>query len=197
MIVNSLIKLNKGRAKICLDNGTDFVLYKSEYLSYEIEEGSELSEGDYEKILNDILIPRCKKRGLHLLEKQDRSVQNLKDKLLEGGYPLEAVEEAIAYIDSYGYLNDERMAKSFIRFYQDSRSKTRIKQDLLAKGIKMDVIEKALDEEYSNDEADLIEALLTKKHYDKDNASYEEKAKIYRFLASKGFSSDAISKALH
>jgi regulatory protein len=75
MEVLSLVKLTKGRAKICLAGGADFVLYKKEYESYGIEEGAELSEADYQQILTDIVIPRCKKRALHLLEKQDRSVQ--------------------------------------------------------------------------------------------------------------------------
>ena len=88
------------------------------------------------------------------------------------------------------------MAASHVRFYQDSRSRQRLRQDLLGKGISAEVVERVLDEEYSGDEQELIEKLLVKKHYDKENATYEDKAKIYRFLASKGFSSDAINRVL-
>ena len=196
MEITSLVKLSKGRAKICLDNGADFVLYKKECESYGIEEGAELSELQYQEICTEILIPRCKKRALHLLEKQDRSEKNLRDKLREGGYPSEIVDVAIDYINDYGYLDDARMAASHVRFYQDSRSRQRLRQDLLGKGISAEVVERVLDEEYSGDEQELIEKLLVKKHYDKENATYEDKAKIYRFLASKGFSSDAINRAL-
>ena len=196
MEVLSLVKLSKGRAKICLDSGADFVLYKKEYESYGIEEGANLSLNDYQQIVEDIIIPRCKKRALHLLEKQDRSEKNLREKLKEGGYSSEVIDVAIDYINEYGYLDDARMAASHVRFYQDSRSKQRIKQDLLAKGISIDVIERVLEEEYTSNEEDLIEQLLIKKHYDKDNATYEEKGKIYRFLASRGFSSDSINRVL-
>ncbi len=196
MEVLSLVKLSKGRAKICLDSGADFVLYKKEYESYGIEEGANLSLNDYQQIVEDIIIPRCKKRALHLLEKQDRSEKNLREKLKEGGYSSEVIDVAIDYINEYGYLDDARMAASHVRFYQDSRSKQRIKQDLLAKGISIDVIERVLEEEYTSREEDLIEQLLIKKHYDKDNATYEEKGKIYRFLASRGFSSDSINRVL-
>ena len=196
MEVLSLVKLTKGRAKICLAGGTDFVLYKKEYESYGIEEGADLSEADYNQIVTDILIPRCKKRALHLLEKQDRSEKNLRDKLKEGGYSQEIVDIAIDYINEYGYLDDARMAASHIRFYQDSRSKLRLKQDLIGKGISADVIDRVMDEEYTSDESDLIEKLLLKKNYNKDNATYEERAKMYRFLAGRGFSSDSINRVL-
>ena len=196
MEVLSLVKLTKGRAKICLAGGTDFVPYKKECESYGIEEGADLSEADYNQIVTDILIPRCKKRALHLLEKQDRSEKNLRDKLKEGGYSQEIVDIAIDYINEYGYLDDARMAASHIRFYQDSRSKLRLKQDLIGKGISADVIDRVMDEEYTSDESDLIEKLLLKKNYDKDNATYEERAKMYRFLAGRGFSSDSINRVL-
>ena len=197
MYVKSLVKLTKGRAKICLDSGTDFVLYKKEYESYGIEEGAELSSSDYQQICTDILIPRCKKRALHLLEKQDRSEKNLRDKLKEGGYPSDIIDIAIAYIDDYGYLDDYRMACSHIRFYMEACSKRRIQQDLMNKGIKSDVIERALEDEYTCDETDQIQRLLEKKEYNPDEATYEQKAKMYRFLAGRGYSSDAINRALN
>ena len=196
MKIISLVKMDKGRARICLDNGADFVLYKKEYLAYGIVEGGSLTVTQYNEIFNDILVPRCKKRAMHLLEKQDRSERNLRDKLRDGGYPIAAIDAAIAYLESFGYIDDSRVAASYIRFYQDSRSRLRIKQDLLKKGIKEEIILNCLDEEYEADETILIENLLSKRHYDKDEATYEEKAKTYRFLASKGFSSDAINKAL-
>lgn len=196
MEIISLVKLSKGRAKICLDNGADFVLYKKEYESYGIEEGVELSSLDYEEICTEILVPRCKKRALNLLEKQDRSEKNLRDKLKEGGYPSEIIDIAIDYINDYGYLDDARMAASHIRFYQESRSKNRLRQDLMGKGISSEIIERVLDEEYTADEQDLIKKILDKKGYDIEGATYEDKGKMYRFLAGRGFSSESISRAL-
>lgn len=196
MEVLSLVKLTKGRAKICLAGGADFVLYKKEYEAYGIEEGAELSEADYDEILQEILIPRCKKRAMHLLEKQDRSEKNLRDKLKEGGYSEDIIDVAIDYINSYGYLDDARMAASHIRFYQDSRSKQRLKQDLMNKGVSSEVIDRVMEEEYTGSEEALIKRLLEKKKYDPDTATYEDRGKIYRFLASKGFSSESINRVL-
>lgn len=196
MQVLSLTKLTKGRYKVCLDNGTDFVLYRGEVSQHDIEEGSFLSDSQYQAIVKDILIPRCKKRGLYLLQKQDRTEANLRSKLKEGGYPAFVIDEAIAYIASFGYIDDKRYAASYIRFYQSSKSKQRIKQDLMAKGVPVDFIEECLESEYEEDELDMVLKLLEKKHYDSETATYQDKAKLYRFLAGRGFSSDTIKKAL-
>ena len=142
------------------------------------------------------MIPRCKKRALHLLEKQDRSEKNLRDKLREGGYDSDIIDIAIDYINDYGYLDDARMAASHVRFYQDSRSRQRLRQDLLGKGISSDIIERVLEEEYTADEQELIQSLMIKKGYDKENSTYEQRGKMYRFLMSRGFSSDSINRAL-
>ncbi len=196
MQVTSLIRLTKGRSKVCLDNGTDFVLYKGEISQYGIEEGCFLSDSQYKAIMTEILIPRCKKRGLYLLQKQDRTEANLRSKLKEGGYPGPVIDEAIAYIASFGYIDDERYAASYIRFYQASKSKQRIKQDLMAKGVAVDIIESCLESEYEEDELDMVLNLLAKKKYNSETATYQDKAKLYRFLAGRGFSSDTIKKAL-
>lgn len=196
MEIVSLIKLSKGRTKICLDNGTDFVLYRGEFGKLDIREGGAISQEEYDKLLQETLIPRCKKRAMYLLQKQDRSEKNLRDKLAEGSYPSEAIDAAIAYVDSYGYIDEGRMAASYIRFYQDSRSRQRIRQDLLAKGVSSDCIDACLEEEYTVDETDLINSLLEKKHYDSETATYQDRCKLYRFLAGRGFSTDSINKAL-
>ena len=66
----------------------------------------------------------------------------------------------------------------------------------MGKGISVDVIERVLEEEYTADERELIQKLLDKKGYDSENATYEEKGKMYRFLAGRGFSSEAIKNSL-
>lgn len=196
MEVISITEQPKQRVKICLDNGADFLLYKKEAARFHLEEGSDLSESAYELILTEILKPRCRKRALHLLEKQDRSRKNLSAKLKEGGYSDFLIEDALAYIDSFGYIDEDRMARSHIRFYQSSRSKSRIKQDLIGKGIPLDIIEICIEEEYQESELDQIKRLLEKKGYDASSADMNMKNKMYRFLMGRGFSSSEIRRAL-
>ena len=43
---------SKKKVKICLDNGTDFVLYKNEAYRYGLKQDTELSEEDYDKLFS-------------------------------------------------------------------------------------------------------------------------------------------------
>ena len=191
-----LIPRKKNKYKVRLDGGEDLVLYKRELKSYGLEEGIELSDVDYARILEETIIPRAKRRAMHLLEKQDRTQHNLEDKLRESDYPNVAIQAAVEYVASYHYIDDERYARSYVRFHQEGKSKRRITQDLMQKGVDRDIIALALEEEYESSEEGMIRDLLRKKNYDPENADAKERQKMYRFLMGRGFSSNDISKVL-
>lgn len=191
-----LIPRKNNKYKVHLQGGMDLVLYKQEVKRYGLEAGEELSEETYQRILEETLIPRAKRRAMHLLEKQDRTRKNLEDKLRESGYPQIAVDAAIAYVASFHYIDDERYARSYVHFNQEGKSKRRIQQDLMQKGVDKDTIALVLEEEYETSEADMIRELLRKKHYDPESADAKERSKMYRFLVGRGFSSGDISRVL-
>lgn len=194
MIVTSIEQHTKTKVKVCLDNRTDFQLYKREIDKYGINEGEELS--NYDEILNEVLIPRAKKRAMHLLEKMDRTKADIRSKLRRNGYPDEAINAAIEYIESYNYLNDERYAYMYVRNYCNSRSRNRIMQDLYRKGVDKDTINDAIESEYTVDEEELINMYIIKRGYDADNASMKDRDKMFRFLISKGFPLDEIQRLI-
>lgn len=192
MIVTSIEQHTKTKVKVCLDNRTDFQLYKREIDKYSITLGEELS--NYDEILSEVLIPRAKKRAMHLLEKMDRTKADIRSKLRRNGYPDEAINAAIEYIESYNYLNDERYAYMYVRNYCNSRSRNRIMQDLYRKGVDKDTINDAIESEYSVDEEEVIKMYIIKRGYDVDNASMKDRDKMFRFLISKGFPLDEIQR---
>ena len=104
--VMSVVPLEKGKAGIRFDDGTEVVLYKGEIRKLGIEEGCVVTEAVYDKILNEILGKRAIRRAMHLLEKQDRTERQLYDKLKQNGYPESCIESAIAYVKSYHYIDD-------------------------------------------------------------------------------------------
>ncbi len=184
----------KDRYRISLDDGNSFVLYRKELSVLDLVENSELSVEQYEKILSDTLIPRAKRRAMYLLQKTDRSEQNLRGKLQEGGYPPEAVDAAVAYVSSYHYIDDERMACAYVRVSMEKKSRQRIRQDLMGKGIDTEIIDRALEEEFTIDEAAQIQGWLQKKNYRDEEADRKEREKMIRFLGSKGYT---MSDILH
>jgi regulatory protein len=186
----------KKKVKICLDNGTDFVLYKNEAYRYGLKQDAEISENDYENIMKDIFIPRARSRAMHLLMDQDRSVSELRKKLKDSGYPDEAVEEAIGYVDKYHYLDDARLAANYVRLHQSEKSEMILRMNLKKKGISDEIIENAIVSELKTTPDDLIVQLLKKRHYDREKADDKERAKQYRFLMGKGYKSNDIAKYL-
>lgn len=198
--ITEITELSKSRYKIEVDGEYGFVLYRSELREYHIREGESLPEEFLEEILKEVLPRRAKLRGMNLLKSREYTEHQLREKLRQGMYPERVIDEAIEYLRSYHYIDDRRYAKDYIVYYSDSRSRGRIEQDLLRKGIHRNLIravyEEDLGEEKLPDEVLLIKKLLDKKNYREESADYQEKQKMKAFLYRKGFSPDNIEKIL-
>ena len=144
---------------------------------------------------NDISI-KAKKRALHLLERMDRTEHQLREKLRASEYQEEVIEEAIEYVKSFHYLDDERYAETFTRYKKEGMSRQQIKQKLLQKGISRDIIDNAIEEEYDTDEAMHIRNLLLKKHFSYGEADEGEFRRVYSYLLRRGFRSSDILKEM-
>ena len=175
---------------------------KGELREYDIKSGNEISESVYESIKSEVLSKRAKLRAMNLLQKKDYTEKQLRDKLQEGLYSQELIDEAINYVKSYRYLDDERFARDYITYHMEMRSRNRILQDLTGKGISKDVTISIMDELYSESEeisgdieTEQINKLLIKKHFDKD-MDYKDKQKIMGFLVRRGYTMDSIRRAM-
>lgn len=200
MVVTDITEFNKKRAKIYLDGEFAFLLYKGEIRDYCIRVGEELSDMIYADITTVLLPKRAKLRAMNLLQKKDYTERQLRDKLSEGLYPGECINEAIEYVKSYRYLDDERYVRDYITYHMPVRSKNRIIQDLTGKGIDRDILLPIVEELYSDDDGDAeydqVRALLLKKHYDPQTCDFKEKQKIIAFLMRRGFSMSLIKRAM-
>ena len=196
MVITNIEPCEKGKVKIFFDSAKPLLLYKGEVKKLLLKDHMQIDNREYYRIFYDIVGKRVIKRAMHLLEKKDRTEEELRKKLIQGDYPEELIENAIDYVKSYHYIDDERYARSFIRLNQERKSAARLRQDLLARGIAKDVIEIALEEENEMEPEELIRKLLEKKHYDADRASLQEKQKMYRFLMSRGFQYSEIMHVL-
>lgn len=200
MLVTQISEVSKSRCRVYLDGQFAFALYKGELRRFQIKVDHELSEESYQEIMTQILPKRAKLRSMNLLQSRDYTRRQLADKLEQGDYPQECIEEAIAYVESYGYIDDKRYARDFIEYHLSSRSRTRMETDLMRKGINKEIIREAFDElagsGVEQDELAMACDLLRKKKYCADTATRQEQQKMYGFLYRRGFRSDIISKAL-
>ena len=200
MIITKITEITKSRVKVEIDSEFAFVLYKGELHIYGIKEGQELTEASYSEIMNTLLPKRAKLRAMNLLKGRSYTTAQLKEKLDAGGYPPQIVKEAIDYVASFGYVNDSQYAFDFIEYNKETKSKNRIVNDLIRKGISSVVIEEAWEEAVGNDKSELekrqIIKWLEKKNFLSQTASLTEKQKIMAFLYRKGFSIETIRNVL-
>ncbi|MEY8392514.1 regulatory protein RecX [Lachnospiraceae bacterium] len=197
MQIAEIAQIDKKRVKIRLEDGTCFALYKGEKRRYDLAEGEEVSEELYREICREVLIKRARKRTLYLLERMDRTESQLRLKLSQGYYPQDIIEDAIAYVKSYHYLDDLRYAQNYVRNQKDRKSQRKIQAELLGKGIAGNLVLQALQEEYQQEnERDLILKWVEKKNYSSETADLKEKQRMYQFLMRKGFHSSDILHVL-
>ena len=187
LLVTEVIPREKGRTSIRFDNGMEVLLYKGEVRKLGLQEQTVISREKYDEIIYEILGTRAKKRAMFLLERMDRTEHQLRDKLMQNGYPAVCVDLAIDYVKKYHYIDDLRYATNYISYQQKRKSRQKLKIDLLAKGIDKNVIEQALDEAFDSDEQIKIRQLLEKKHYDPKECDRKEKQKTYQYLMRRGF----------
>lgn len=200
MVVTEIAECSSSRSKVFIDYEFAFVLYKGELRLYHLKEGEEIREEDYRKIVEEMLPKRARLRCLNLLKHRQYTEKELLDKLQQGGYSQEISQNALSYVKSYGYVDDEQYARDYMNYRMNTRSKNRIRSDLWKKGISFAVTD-AIWEEEAGEEAEQIEMRqllqwLEKKNYDKNTADLREKRKTFSFLYGKGFGMEMIKRAL-
>lgn len=194
--VVSVIPQDKKKVKICLDNGEEIVLYKGEAAKLSLFENEVIDEIKYQQIMTEILGKRATKRAMHLLEQQERTEKQLRDKLRQNDYPVQCIEQAISYVKSYHYVDDYRYATVYIRYHQEKESRQKLMQKLMMRGISREIIEQALEEEFVADECVQIKELLRKRHFEPEGADETARRKMVQYLMRKGFKSRDVFKVM-
>ena len=135
----------------------------------------------------------------HYCAYQERSQQEVRDKLYEWGLRVDAVENIISKLISGNFLNEERFAKAYAKgkFNQKGWGKLKIKQGLKFKKVPDVLIKKALQGINDDDYLKALQNVLMKKAYtvvEKD--SFKRKYKLQQYALSRGYESDLIGDVL-
>ncbi|WP_024293520.1 regulatory protein RecX [Lacrimispora indolis] len=195
MIVTEIVPLDKRRSKIILEDDFTLVLYRGEIRRFGIEEGKPLSEETYQEILQEVLLKRARERVLYLLKSSDKTEQELRRKLKDGGYPKEAADYAINFLKEHRFINDQDYGRRYVEFNLERKSERQIQYELQKKGLDKEVIQEILREQPVNEEAQ-IRAYVRKKCLKPEEMDFKERSRIMAALGRKGFSYDAISHVL-
>ena len=133
-------------------------------------------------------LKKAKIKALNLLERMDRTEAQLREKLLAAEFEPKIVEQAIAYVKSFHYLDDERYVRNYIEYRQDQKSRRQLEQELqFKKGVPSELIQKVYEELEPADEKILISRHLEKKHYCPEECDEKQRQKLIASLLRKGF----------
>lgn len=140
---------------------------------------------------------QARKKAMDLLLHNDRTEAELRERLLKKEFDASSVEDAVSYVKSFGYIDDERYAKNYVEFYRQRKSARQLSLDLQRKGVDAMFVEAALAGADS-DEAALKRALEKKVSNPRKLAeySYEEKQKVMAYLYRKGFQMEDIRRVV-
>lgn len=196
MTVTQIAPVTKAKSRVYADEKLLFILYNRELSRYRIREGEELSEEVYEEIVREVLMKRAKLRVMYLLKSMDRTECQLRQKLAEGGYPEAVIDEAVAYVQKFHYQDDRRYANDYVERRKTSKSRRQMQQELYQKGISGDLAKKVLENCDSEQEQEAIRGWMRKKHFIPEEATMEERRKMYGFLLRKGFRMGDVLAAL-
>jgi len=110
----------------------------------------------------------------------------------------EWIESVVVRLKEQKYLNDTEYAAAFSRMRVDNQrfGKRRVQQELMTKGVHMEIIEKAVHAQFEGkNEAAMARQYLVRKRVAKPKDE-KEKARVMRMLMRAGYSSGAIFKTL-
>src|SRR5437879_1772732 len=145
---------------------------------------------------------RVFQRAGKLLAAKPRSVAELRERLLQGRGATKAnVDEVIARLREYGYLDDAKFAQSYasLRVRERPIGRRRLERDLWLKKVDKQTAEVALDEVFAaTPEEELIDRAIAKRIRLRGRPkSREEARKLFDHLIRQGFAFELVSDKVH
>ncbi|MDD3219302.1 MAG: regulatory protein RecX [Lachnospiraceae bacterium] len=142
-------------------------------------------------------IKKAKRKAMQILTRMDRSEYDLSNSLRRSKFSEEAVLAAVEYVKSYGYIDDARYARMYIRTHQHQRGRIRLQYELGNKGVSADLVAQAYEELELAEEKEVVRSLVKKKWNKPEKPNEKELARIVGYLARQGFKNQDIWCILH
>ena len=190
-IITSIIKQKKGeRVSVFIDGEFYCGLDCLTLLKYSLKEGMDIDP----EILSSIQVESERQsatdKAFAYATRYFKPERKVREYLKEKGYLRELIDEIIAKLKDYGYVDDEKYAATYVSVNAERKGVNKIKMDLLSAGIPQDIVALAIEELDGQYGACLKYA----KRYALNHQPLD-KNKLMRHLYSKGFSFEDIKRA--
>jgi regulatory protein len=135
----------------------------------------------------------------HYCAYQERSQQEVRDKLYEMGMYPDGVERVISQLITGNFLNEERFARAYAqgKFQLKGWGRIKIKQGLKLKRVPDKLISKALLVIDADDYLRTLERVIQKKQSQlHEPDAFKRRYKLQQYAMSRGFENDLINDVL-
>ncbi len=135
----------------------------------------------------------------HYCAYQERSQQEVRNKMYEWGVTGRIIEQVISQLISDNFLNEERFARTYAlsKFRQKGWGKIKIKQGLKLKQVPDVLIKKSLQQIDMSDYYNTLSTLLQKKAAQiTEKDAYKRRYKLQQYAMGRGYESGLITEVL-
>lgn len=157
-----------------------------------LKKGQEISETFLNVLKNEETLVEAKNKAIKYVSLRLKSQKEIITYLKQKGYNEDVIDLVLQLLKEYKLVDDQMVAKAYINSHPGYGRKL-ITLKLLQKGINKEIIDKCCNElEFSSEK---IESIAFK-YLKNKTLDAKTSAKLYRFLASRGFELNEISKTV-
>ena len=141
---------------------------------------------------------QARESALRLLSYRDRSVAEIRKRLLGSDFPEDIVEKVIEDLSRSELLDDQKFSKQWVKSRTTTRpmGKMRLAWELRSKGVASSTIDDALEDLDDNREYEMAHSLAAARMQKADSDDTSVRRKISSLLQRRGFGWGVISKVM-
>jgi regulatory protein len=188
-------KRSDTKVNVYLDGKYAFALSDLELSMSGLRVGQELSHGEVTEFLGRSVVEGAYSKAVRFVGVRPRSRQEVEGYLRRNGVAEDVAGGVVERLERVGLLNDAAFATSWVANRQllRPRSRRRLEQELIGKGVSKDDIQEALSELGGDEELESLVVLAERKQR---LQQYREPERLMAYLARQGYSYELIKKAL-
>lgn len=196
MLIENIEYSDKYNLVKLLISGEKFYISYDFFSKLKISKDEEVDFNIFKEIVNEDQFNKCKNFALKQISYSQKTSFDIMKKLKDKKYSDDNINRTIDFLKEYQLVDDEAYIKAYIndKSKLSSWSKNKIFYSLKRKSIQEDLILKYLNE--ISDQEEYEKAMTLGQRKARDDFSFENKQKVYRYLAGRGFSYDIISRCI-
>lgn len=141
----------------------------------------------------------CRDYALKLIAIKDRTEKEMKGKLSEKGFEENIIEDEIAFLKDYGYIEDKRYAKNFTMDAINLKKwgKVRIRAELIRRGVDSEITDNVIANAFPEDCSDKVLEQLESRFKNSDLSNLKERTRIFNYFFRRGYTAEEIKGAMN